>query len=268
MIKKTIGLILCTILAFGGISLAANGSYPQQIGIIDKTQADYLTPENAMSALRSALLIEDIGWVDETMTLEDAQKQIQEFQEAGIDRGQLFAMEKAVKESFIVDKVNYKDAVMLIVEDTGYSGSVKKYPIAFINVTGLWKVTNKFSSDEELDQYIYYIPPLFDGKGQRPTDVNIFLGYEQPTQVRTEITPGTDKYTLHIYYGKTIDPATFTAVLNKQDISPRFAPKPFSDQEVELSLQQGRNVLVLSINGTRKDGRKAKDTDRLVFIVP
>jgi len=87
-------------------------------------------------------------------------------------------------------------------------------------------------------------------------------------QVQTELTPGTDKYTLHIYYGKTIEPTTFTAELNNNDLTSQFSPAPFTDQEVELSLQPGRNVLVLSIAGTRKDGKKAKDSDRLVFIVP
>jgi hypothetical protein len=131
-----------------------------------------------------------------------------------------------------------------------------------------WKLTNKYSSDAELKEYLYYVPPLFDGKGQRPADVNSFLGYEQPTQVQTDLAAGTSDYTVHIYYGKRIDPASFTAELNKQDISQHFSPYPFSNQEVEIPLQQGRNVLVLSIEGARGDGRKAKDTDRLVFIVP
>jgi hypothetical protein len=268
MTKKSIGLIFCSIIATCGISFAANGSYPQQIGIIDKTQADYFSPENTLSAIRSCLLAENLDWCDETMTLESLQEDIKLFEEAGKNRNQIFELEKNVRESFIVNKLSFKDAVLLIVEDYDYDGSVMQIPMPFVKEEGLWKITNKYSSDEEIHQHFYYVPPLFDGKGQRPTDVNIFLGYEQPTVVRTELTPGIDKYTLHIYYGKTIDPATFMAVLNKQDISLRFTPKPFSDQEVELSLQQGRNVLVLSVNGTRKDGRKAKDTDRLVFIVP
>ena len=138
----------------------------------------------------------------------------------------------------------------------------------FVKENGLWKITNKYSSDEELHKYLYYVPPLFDGKGQKPGDVNSFLGYEQPTKAQTKLPAGTEKYSLHVYYGKNTDPATFSAELNKEDITSLFAAKPFTDQEIELPLKQGRNTLVLSIEGTRKNGKKAKDTDRLVFIVP
>jgi hypothetical protein len=109
---------------------------------------------------------------------------------------------------------------------------------------------------------------LFNGKGQKPDDVNLFLGYLQPSDSQTDLAAGTTGYSVHLYYGETVDPATFTAELNRQDITSLFSPKPFTDEEVEIPLHHGRNTLVLSIAGTRKDGRKARDTDRLVFIVP
>lgn len=86
--------------------------------------------------------------------------------------------------------------------------------------------------------------------------------------MKTELPMGTTKFLLHIFYGQTIDPATFKAELNRQDISAQFEPKPVGDQVVELNLKKGRNVLLVSIQGERKDGKTAKDSDRLVFIVP
>ena len=112
------------------------------------------------------------------------------------------------------------------------------------------------------------MPPLFDGKGQNPDEVNLFLGYEQPTQAQTVLPAGTASYTVHIYYGKTVQPATFSAQLNKEDITAKFAPAAFTDEEVAIPLQPGKNVLVLSIEGQKASGKSATDTDRLVFVVP
>lgn len=131
-----------------------------------------------------------------------------------------------------------------------------------------WKHTDQFSSDKELWDYMDYFPVLFDGKGQRPADVNTFLSYANPLQMRTELPSGSTEFPLHIFYGVTIDSATFKAELNRQDINSQFNPKPVGDQVVELNLRKGRNVLLVSIKGKRKDGRTAKDSDRLVFIVP
>ena len=141
-------------------------------------------------------------------------------------------------------------------------------PSTFVKEDDKWKHTDRFSSDKELWDYMGYFPVLFDGKGQRPADVNTFLSYANPLEMRTELPSGSTEFPLHIFYGVTIDPATFKAELNRQDISSQFNPKPVGDQVVELNLRKGRNVLLVSIKGKRKDGRTAKDSDRLVFIVP
>lgn len=109
---------------------------------------------------------------------------------------------------------------------------------------------------------------LFDGKGQRPADVNSFLSYLKPLEAQTTLPQGQSAYYLLIFYGKTIQPQTFKATLNGADISGSFHPNPDSSDAVKLNLQQGRNTLVVSVDGIRNDGRKATDTDRLVFIVP
>jgi len=110
-------------------------------------------------------------------------------------------------------------------------------------------------------------PELFDGKGQRAIDVNTFLAYAGPSQGRTNLPAGQTTYDVAIYYGKTIQPGTFKATLSRTDITNSFHPAAGSSELVNIPLQQGRNTLVLSVKGTRSDGRQATDTDRLVFLV-
>lgn len=261
-------IFILLLLSFNAITSASAATYPITVTTITKEGANYLTPENTLSAVTSALRAGDISWADKALTSDYLEADIQDFRDAGLDRNVYIEMEKQVRETVIVDKVYYNDAVFLIIEDYGNDGSITRYPMTLIKEDGLWKITNKFSSDEIVGQYTTYTPPLFDGKGQKPSDTNLFLGYEQPTQAHTELPPGSDTYELHIYYGKTVDPSTFSAVLNKQNVSYLFTPAPFSGEEVKLPMHQGRNVLVVSIEGATKSGKIQKDTDRLVFIVP
>ncbi len=106
----------------------------------------------------------------------------------------------------------------------------------------------------------------FDGGGQRPKDVNKFLSYANPSESQTTLPTGTTTFPLHIFYGSTIIPGTFKAELNGVDISSSFNPLPDRIEIVTLNLAPGRNVLVVSVNGTLPT-RVATDTDRLVFKV-
>lgn len=107
----------------------------------------------------------------------------------------------------------------------------------------------------------------YDGGGQKPSDVNRFLRYSNPSQARTTLPAGTTAFRLAINYGETTLPATFSAILNGVDITPSFAPIPGGKQTVEIPLVSGSNTLVLSINGATASSRVATDTDRLVFLV-
>ena len=108
----------------------------------------------------------------------------------------------------------------------------------------------------------------FDGKGQRPRDVNKFLSYSNPTRVTTEIPAGEMTFDLFIFYDLPVIPSTFEAVLNGQDITNLFSPVADKNEVVKLTLAKGRNVLILSVDGTLASERVATDKDRLVFIVP
>ncbi len=108
----------------------------------------------------------------------------------------------------------------------------------------------------------------FDGHGQRPTDVNKFLTYANPSAARTPLPAGQASFPLLVFYGPTTIPARFKATLNGADITAQFTPTPGGHQLVPLPLVKGSNVLLLSVDGTTASGRVATDTDRLVFLVP
>jgi uncharacterized repeat protein (TIGR01451 family) len=110
------------------------------------------------------------------------------------------------------------------------------------------------------------LPPLYDARGQR-ADVNAFLSYESPTQATTSLPAGTTSFSVIIFYGSMIDPATFHAALNGLPAA-GFVPVPGTLQKVTIPLSAGRNVLTLEVNGTRSDGRTATERDRLTFVVP
>lgn len=144
-------------------------------------------------------------------------------------------------------------------ERTTYPGKVDNYEITYSSAPGS-QVKVTFTGSSEV--------PVFDGKGQRPTDVNKFLQYFNPTQARTELPPGTQSFNLMIIYGNTIKRETFSAVLNDNNITSKFNPLPGKLEIVKIPLTQGTNTLILSIKGIRTDGKVAEDADRLVFIVP
>jgi hypothetical protein len=107
----------------------------------------------------------------------------------------------------------------------------------------------------------------FNGGGQRPRDVNRFLTYGNIIGSQTSLAAGTTNFSLLIYYGKTIVPASFSAVLNGATITSHFTPAAASSEAVILALNRGRNILSLSANGTA-GSRTATDNDKLVFLVP
>jgi hypothetical protein len=108
----------------------------------------------------------------------------------------------------------------------------------------------------------------FDGHGQRPSDVNKFLNYANPSAARTQLPAGQTSFLLLVFYGSTITPTSLKATLNGADITAQFSSTPGGHQLVPLPLVKGSNVLVLSVDGTTATGRVATDTDRLVFLVP
>lgn len=108
----------------------------------------------------------------------------------------------------------------------------------------------------------------FDGKGPMSDDRAKLLTYANPASPETRLPPGATSFPLLIFYGRSIKPVTFTAMLNDMNISSRFTPAPGTSQTVLVPLRAGPNTLVLSVDGTTASGGVATDVDRLVFLAP
>jgi hypothetical protein len=156
------GIVFASCIAMfliNGISYATDGQYPIKVEIIDKDQARYDTPENAYAALCSAIMKEDLQWVYETLTRESAEDSKRLFEEAGTDPRKIFELGSKEKQTFIIDKGEYKNAVLLLIEHKEKEGTITRIPVTFVIEHGAWKRTNKFASDEELHEYLDYIKP-------------------------------------------------------------------------------------------------------------
>lgn len=149
---------------------------------------------------------------------------------------------------------NFQDII-----GTTYPGKIDNYEITYSSAPGS-QVKATFVGSSTI--------PVFDGKGQRPMDVDKFLQYFNPIQASTELPAGTQSFNLIIIYGNTIKRETFSATLNGTDISKQFDPLLGKLEIVKIPLTQGTNTLVLSVKGVRTDGKISEDTDRLTFIVP
>jgi hypothetical protein len=115
-------------------------------------------------------------------------------------------------------------------------------------------------SDPDLDA-------LFDGGGQSPREVNVFLRYASPVESRTKLPAGTTSATVVVFYGSTIAPSTVRAELDGAVITDRFHPIAGAAEAITIELAAGTTKLQLSAEGTTTSGWSAKDTDTLTFLV-
>jgi len=129
--------------------------YPVLVHEIDKSQADYKTPENTAAASLSALLKRDLDWYLQTNTVETAAQEKKMFQSAGIPMSKLFETADPADDVYITGKIPYKDGLIVIFEIHCHDidGTIMRLHSGYLKEDGLWKKTNKFSGDEELDRY-------------------------------------------------------------------------------------------------------------------
>jgi hypothetical protein len=106
---------------------------------------------------------------------------------------------------------------------------------------------------------------LYSGGGQQPAEVNKFLRYASPLDNRNKV-PANSTYTVLVYYGLTINPATFNATLDGVDITSRFHPTPGGADAVTIAVGTGTTKLHLSVDGTKASGGKGTDSDTLTFL--
>ena len=108
---------------------------------------------------------------------------------------------------------------------------------------------------------------IYNGGGQKPDDVNLFLRFTNPLQRATNLRSSETNFPVSILYGSTSLPGTFKATLNRTDITAKFSPAPGKHEAVNLTLRPGRNTVVFTIRGKNARGGESSDTDRLVLIV-
>ena len=149
---------ICIFLA-GAQGFADDGVYPARVEIIEKGQASYDSPENCMAAIKSAFRLNDIEWANDTLTVDSREELFRLLNNAGMDIAILMETIPVKISSYIIEKFEYEDAVVLVVEDHIEDGSVQTGPVAFVLENGKWKKTNKFSGDESMHQYLDYIAP-------------------------------------------------------------------------------------------------------------
>ncbi len=106
---------------------------------------------------------------------------------------------------------------------------------------------------------------LYDGGGQQPAEVNKFLRYAAPLHNRVKV-PASSTQIVVVYYGRTIDPASFAATLDGVDITSRFHPLPGGADAVKIAIGTTTTKLHLSVDGTKASGGKATDSDTLTFL--
>ena len=87
------------------------------------------------------------------------------------------------------------------------------------------------------------------------------------TSPETRLAVGAASFPLVLFYGARIDPVSFNAHLNGDNISGRFTPEPDGYQIVRVPVRHGVNTLVLSVESAAASGAPATDTLRLVFRV-
>ena len=105
------------------------------------------------------------------------------------------------------------------------------------------------------------------GSGQAD-DVNAFLAFAQPAARKVTLQAGQTTYNVTIIYGPLIDPTTFKATLNNQNLG-GFTPDPGTSETVEITLIQGKkNQLAFEVDGERTDGKTATDKDRFQLEFP
>ena len=87
------------------------------------------------------------------------------------------------------------------------------------------------------------------------------------TSPETKVAAGVASFPLVLFYGARIDPVSFNALLDGDNITGRFTPEAGGYQIVRIPLRPGVNTLVLSVKGAAGNGPAAADTLRLVFRV-
>ena len=135
-------------------AIAQDDLYPIKVDVIEQTEANYLTPENTLAAGFSALMYNDLEGYYKILTEESAAYKIAQFAAAGIDPQKKYDLVNSGDQLFLLEKLNYKNGVLLHIKVVRPNGVVTKGPAVFVQENGLWKQTFEYSGDAELFVYM------------------------------------------------------------------------------------------------------------------
>ncbi len=134
-------------------AFAQDGLYPIKIDVIEKRDANYLTPENTLAANFSALMQNNLDWYYNTLTEKTAADDKKQFAEAGIDPNKNLDLVEEGDQLFLLDRLKFKDGILLHTKVISVDGTIGTGPVVFVQENGLWKQTFKYSSDQDLFEY-------------------------------------------------------------------------------------------------------------------
>jgi len=139
---RNLGIIMAIIISGADLCVAAE----QAVKFIEKSQAKYDTPENAMDAWCSAIKSGDVEWYFESVCEElrkrhEEKFKTQSFKEAFMNQFKFNA------KTLILKKEDYKGSVKFTCEMIESYGVIIKGPISFIKENDKWKKTEQFNQD-------------------------------------------------------------------------------------------------------------------------
>ncbi len=141
----------------GGSSKAQTTIYVRfkKIPTINKSEADYKTPENTLAASSSALLAEDLEWYYTSLSQDALIYEKQLFGVAGIDPSANFNLVDESHDEYILLEVPYKNGVLVIIEEhyNDTDGTIYTSAAGMVQEDGLWKITYAYGEDEEVEAH-------------------------------------------------------------------------------------------------------------------
>jgi hypothetical protein len=155
-----------SLLCFATSTIADASEYPQEVTRIAPSESTYLSPENSLRSLFSALYVCDLSWANSALTNDTLEKSIRDFNTLEVSRSKMCELEQNIQTSYILARIEHQEAIILLVEGHGFDGTIEVIPHTFILENGLWKLTNKFSNDDVVLDLLYYAPPSL--RWQRP----------------------------------------------------------------------------------------------------
>ena len=150
--------VLITFFAIQALTIVTCSAYPIFVKSINRSEAKYDTPENAYIALVSAMKTKDVDWYYESLTQQSKQKEFELYKKYKFDITKKFESLENVQHILVMEKMSYKDGVVIIVKNIYKDGSVMQGPAVFKLEDGQWKSVAEISAEDPILDHLEYTP--------------------------------------------------------------------------------------------------------------